>query len=153
MTRPDALRILVLAAVIGLVAQGLLLDNLLGVTAPILAVALLAIAAIVVVGAINVVGPSRLIAEQNVARVIDPSLVPPDGKSGLDVIYATRLGDDAIPALVTVLPALDPADRSELLRRLADRRDALRDREAMGWPSWNFGREAAKAALADLPSR
>ena len=42
MTRPDALWILVLAAVIGLVAQGLLLDNLLGVNAPILAAALLA---------------------------------------------------------------------------------------------------------------
>lgn len=41
MTRPVALRILALAGVIGLVAQGLLLDNLLGVNAVILAAGLL----------------------------------------------------------------------------------------------------------------
>ena len=41
MTRPVALRILVLAAAIGLAAQALLLDNLLGINAPILAGALL----------------------------------------------------------------------------------------------------------------
>ncbi len=69
----------------------------------------LAIAALVVLGGINVVGPSRLIAEENVARVLDPSLVPADGKSGLDVTCATRLGDDAIPALVRALPALERA--------------------------------------------
>ena len=113
----------------------------------------LAIAAIAILLAVNAVGPSRLIAEQNVARVVDPSLVPADGMTGLDVTYATRLGDDAIPALVTVLAALDPADRSELLRRLGDRREVLLDGEATGWPSWNLGREAAKAALATLPAR
>src|SRR5260221_13065584 len=41
MTRPVPLRILVLAATIGLAAQALLLDNLLGVNAPILAGCLL----------------------------------------------------------------------------------------------------------------
>ena len=113
----------------------------------------LAIAAVVVLGAINAVGPSRLIAEQNVARVLDPSLVPPDGRSGLDVTYAVRLGDDAIPALVAALSALDPADRSELEFRLRARRDALADDGANGWPSWNVGRELARRALATLTSR
>ena len=28
---------------------------------------------------VNVVGPQRYVAEQNVARLLDPSLVPPDG--------------------------------------------------------------------------
>src|SRR5205814_5079183 len=41
MTRRTALRIIVFAAVIGLAAQALLLDNLLGVNAPLLATALL----------------------------------------------------------------------------------------------------------------
>jgi hypothetical protein len=107
----------------------------------------LAMAAIVVLVGINVVGPSRVIAEQNVARVLDPSLVPPDGRSGLDVTYALRLGDDAIPALVRALPALPPLDRSALELRLVQRRAALLEAEATGWPSWNLGREAAREAL------
>jgi hypothetical protein len=113
----------------------------------------LAIAAIVVLGGINVVGPSRVIAEQNVARVLDPRLVPPDGMTGLDVTYAVRLGDDAVPALVAALPALDPADRAELTARLLVRRDGLAEADAMAWPSWNLGRELARGALTSLPAR
>jgi hypothetical protein len=111
----------------------------------------LAIAAVAVLVGMNLVGPSRLIAEQNVARVLDPSLVPSDGMTGLDVSYALRLGDDAIPALIAALPALAPDDRSELTLRLLMRRDALREAGATDWPSWNLGREAARAALAKLP--
>jgi hypothetical protein len=110
----------------------------------------LAMAAIAILVLVNVVGPSRLIAEQNVARVLNPALVPPDGRTGLDVTYATRLGDDAVPALVTALPALDSADRSALLAGLERRRAALAEPAATGWPSWNLGREAARAALASL---
>jgi hypothetical protein len=113
----------------------------------------LALAALVVLVGINVVGPSRLIAEQNVARVLDPSLVPPDGMSGLDVTYAVRLGDDAVPALVAALPALGEADRTELLRRLMIRRDRLAEPAATAWPAWSLGREAARASLATLPPR
>jgi hypothetical protein len=113
----------------------------------------LAMAAVVVLVGINVVGPSRLIAEQNVARVLDPSLVPADGKSGLDVAYALRLGDDAVPALVAALPALDRSDRAALLRRLQARRDALAASGETGWPSWNIGRELARRALANLPGQ
>jgi hypothetical protein len=107
----------------------------------------LAMAAIAVLVGINLVGPSRVIAEQNVARVLDPSLVPPDGRTGLDVPYALRLGDDAIPALVRALPALSPPDRSALELRLVQRRSALLEPETTGWPSWNLGREAARDAL------
>jgi hypothetical protein len=110
----------------------------------------LAMAAIVVLIGINVVGPSRLIAEQNVARVLDPSLVPADGRSGLDVHYAVRLGDDAVPALIRALPALDAADRSALERRLVARRTDLLDPETTGWPSWNLGRELARHALGSI---
>jgi hypothetical protein len=110
----------------------------------------LAIAAIAVLLGVNVVGPSRLIAEQNVARVLNPALVPPDGRSGLDVVYATRLGDDAIPALVAALPALSPGDRVALRIGLDRRAEALARPSATAWPSWNLGRESARAALATL---
>jgi hypothetical protein len=113
----------------------------------------LAISAVAVLVAINVVGPSRLIAEQNVARLLDPSLVPADGRSGLDLRYATVLGDDAVPPLVAALPALKSESRAELLSLLAERRQALADSSTQGWPSWNLGREQARQALATVPDR
>ena len=113
----------------------------------------LAISAVAILVAINLVGPSRLIAEQNVARLLDPTLVPADGKSGLDVRYARFLGDDAVPALVSALPALPQPQRGDLLRLLAVRKEALADESTTGWPSWNLGRELARQALAGLPDR
>jgi hypothetical protein len=107
----------------------------------------LAFAAIGLLLAINVVGPSRLIADENVARVLDPALVPPDGKTGLDVAYVRQLGDDAVPALVSALPAMSRTDETELRRYLLGRRAELSDARKGGWPSWNLGREAAKEAL------
>ena len=47
--------------------------------------------------ALNLVAPAAFVAEPNVARVIDPSLVPPDGHAGLDADYLAVLPDDAIP--------------------------------------------------------
>jgi hypothetical protein len=113
----------------------------------------LAISAVAILVAINVVGPARLIAEQNVARLLDPSLVPADGRTGLDVQYARLLGDDAVPALVTALPALAGADRADLQQLLDNRRRALADSATAGWPSWNLGRELARQALTSLPIR
>ena len=56
--------------------------------------------------ALNLLAPAAFVAERNVERVIDPSLVPPGGKTGLDVEYLRVLPDDAVPALVVALPAL-----------------------------------------------
>jgi hypothetical protein len=106
-----------------------------------------AFAAIGVLLAINVVGPSRLIADENVARVLNPALVPPDGKTGLDVAYVRQLGDDAVPALVRALPAVNGTDATELRAYLLRRRAELSGARTAGWPSWNLGREAAKEAL------
>ncbi|HET7472996.1 MAG TPA: hypothetical protein VFJ71_07715, partial [Candidatus Limnocylindrales bacterium] len=109
---------------------------------------------VVVLIGINVVGPSRVIAEENVARVLNPALVPADGKSGLDVGYAALLGDDAIPALVRALPAVVGPDRVDLERFLNQRRIALGSGgEAAGWPSWNLGRQLARDALAASSAR
>jgi len=113
----------------------------------------LAMSAVAVLIAVNAVGPARLIGEQNVARLLDPSLVPADGRSGLDIHYARWLGDDAVPALVAALPALEAAPRAELLRILDERKLELADRSSEGWPSWNLGREAARQALVNLPLR
>ncbi|HZC32056.1 MAG TPA: DUF4173 domain-containing protein [Candidatus Bathyarchaeia archaeon] len=113
----------------------------------------LAISAVAILVAVNVVGPARLIAEQNVARLLNPSLVPADGRTGLDVQYVRLLGDDAVPALVTALPALAGADRADLQQLLDARRTALADGSTAGWPSWNLGRELARQALTSLPIR
>jgi hypothetical protein len=113
----------------------------------------LAISAVAVLVAINLVGPARLIAEQNVARLLDPSLVPADGRSGLDLRYARLLGDDAVPALVAALPALHGEPRSDLLRLLDERKQSLADGSTAEWPSWNLGRELARQALVALPDR
>jgi hypothetical protein len=112
----------------------------------------LAMAAIVVLVAVNLVGPSRLIAGENVARLLDPARVPADGRTSLDVGYAQGLGDDAVPALVTALPALRGQDRVWLLETLARRKQALAQPDATGWPAWNLGRDRARETLAELPS-
>ena len=111
----------------------------------------LAISAVAILVAINLVGPARVIAEQNVARLLDPSLVPPDGRTGLDLRYARLLGDDAVPVLVNALPALAGEDRAGLLAALAARKADLADASTTGWPSWNLGRARAREALATLP--
>ena len=98
--------------------------------------------------AINLIGPVRFISEQNVARVIDPSLVPADGSSGFDELYATSLGDDAVPALVRALPAIGDGDGTYLADALGWRLRELRTDEGLdAWQAWNAGRAAARDAL------
>ena len=98
--------------------------------------------------ALTLIGPVRFITEQNVARALDPSLVPPNGSSGLDVSYAVSLGDDAIPELVRVLPALDEPSAQLLGDSLSFRLDELESDPGLNaWQAWNAGREAARDAL------
>lgn len=113
----------------------------------------LAMSAIAVLIAVNAVGPTRFVAEQNVARLLDPSLVPPDGFVGLDVGYAVFLPDDAIPALVRALPALDGDARTFVEDQLRLRGEELAAPELAGWPAWNLAREGARDALRSLPGR
>ena len=104
--------------------------------------------------ALNVIGPVRFITEQNVARVLDPTLVPARGQSGLDTEYVASLGDDAIPELVHVLPALHGSDGSWLRAQLAFRLEALMEEDGLNaWQAWNAGRSAARDALTDAESR
>ncbi len=112
------------------------------------------IAAVVVLIGVNLIGPQRHVAEQNVARLLDPSLVPADGRIGLDIYYAQTLeGFDAVPALVTALPALGAADRASLMTDLEYRWQQLQQPEALAWPAWNLARQRAREALEPLFDR
>ena len=100
---------------------------------------------------LNVLAPAAFVAERNIQRVIDPSLVPPDGEATLDADYLAVLPDDAIPVLVAALPALPPADADRLRASLLDRKAELAENPAYTSPfAWNLGRERAEAALATL---
>jgi len=103
---------------------------------------------------LNVLGPARFITEQNVARLLDPSLVPPNGQTGLDASYAVGLGDDAVPALIQALPALDEPAATFLSESLSARLVELRNEPALtAWQAWNAGREPARDALAAAEAR
>jgi Domain of unknown function (DUF4173) len=100
---------------------------------------------------LNLVAPAAFVASQNVARVIDPSLVPPGGHPGLDAEYLAVLPDDAIPVLVDALPSLPPLWADEVRPILRARHDELAsDPSSAGIVAWNLGRERARSALDTL---
>ena len=104
--------------------------------------------------AVNMIGPVRFISEQNVARVLNPTLVPPDGRSGLDELYAISLGDDAVPSLVRALGVIDDAGSTFLTHSLRMRLEELRrDQGLNAWQAWNAGRAAARDALEAADDR
>jgi hypothetical protein len=112
----------------------------------------LAIGAVAVTIVVSALGPQAFVMHENVARVLDPGLVPPDGKTGLDLDYGLTLGDDAIPDLVSALAVLPPEDRATLLALLGQRREELEaEAKAAGPLSWNLARNRAQDALANLP--
>jgi hypothetical protein len=114
----------------------------------------LAIGALGVAVAVNIVGPHALVAGQNVARAIDPSLVPQGGKSGLDAEYVLSLSDDAVPTLVAALPRIPEPDRSLIEDGLRQRAADLIADPALRSPSaWNLARAQAGDALDALPPR
>ena len=133
--------IVLLATLLVAMVAGLLLDRVrwIGHVA--------VIGALVIGIGLNVIGPVRFITEQNVARLADPALVPEHGTPGLDELYLTSLGDDAVPGLVRALALLD-ADRAEYLRMdLGFRLRELREPGLEAWQAWNLGRAVARDAL------
>lgn len=113
----------------------------------------LTMSAVAILVVVNLVGPGRFSADQNVARLLDPSLVPADGQTGLDLDYAWNLGFEAVPAVVRALPALPPDDRARALSLLRDARDQLARPDLTTWPALNLARAEARAALVGLPER
>ncbi len=112
----------------------------------------LAVLGVVALVGLNLVAPAAFVAERNIERVVDPTLVPPDGHSGLDAEYLAVLPDDAIPAMVDALPRLPTAEHGQVLTILRIRKVELAaDPAYRSAFSWNLGRERARAALATLP--
>lgn len=114
----------------------------------------LAMGAAAVTLAVSAIGPQAFVVNQNLARVLDPSLVAPGGHTGFDIDYGMTLGDDAVPALVAALDVVPAPDRATLLDLLLVRRMDLRLEVATDGPlSWNLARARAVEALAHLPDR
>jgi hypothetical protein len=114
----------------------------------------LAISAVVITLGVSGLGPQAFVTSQNVARILDPALVPPDGYPGFDATYLLSLDDDAVPILVGALDALGSSERAAVLTALIARREELAAASSnAGLVSWNLARERARESLATLPAR
>lgn len=112
----------------------------------------LAVIGVVSLVGLNLLAPAAFVAERNVARIIDPSLVPADGQASLDAGYLAVLPDDAIPTLVAALQRLPESEARLVEQLLLRRRAELRNDPSVHGPfAWNLGRERARAALETLP--
>jgi len=96
----------------------------------------------------NAVGPQAFVTQQNIARVLDPSLVSLGGESGLDVRYLSSLDADAARVLAASVTALPDDVRSQVDAALSQARANLDSDVQRGWPSWNYARQEALDALA-----
>ena len=98
----------------------------------------------------NLVGPVQFIAEQNVARAVDPSLVPSGGETGLDVYYLSSLGTDADIVMANALPRLPEPERADVAAALGDSAVSLAQQPfGDAWQGWNYSRETARALLVE----
>jgi hypothetical protein len=107
----------------------------------------LALAAVIVAFAVNMIGPSAFVARQNIARILDPSGLPADAARDLDADTLVTLGGGAIVELVDAFPRLPLSQRlyADILLRIAlSRRDEDRRPD---WQGFNFERERERAAL------
>ena len=145
------LRFVVLVAIGWLAAAVVVTSVLLATRRTKWSLHVLGIMVLATVAGMNVVGPQAFVADRNLERALDPSLVPAGGRTGLDTPYLSSLGDEAVPAVARAVDRLpDPADRAWLARFLDVRAAQLRENPTLlGWPAWNLARERARAALAD----
>jgi len=107
----------------------------------------LALAAVLVALGANATGPAAFIARANIARILDPSVLPADASRNFDADTLVAVGGGAVVELVDAYPRLPLSERSRvdlLLRRELSRRDEDRRPD---WQGWNFERERARAAL------
>ena len=102
---------------------------------------------LVVAVACNLVGPQGFVTQQNVDRAMNPALVAPGGQSGLDMGYLSSLDADAIRVLAGSINSLPDDLRPDAAAALSEARVTLESDAQLGWPSWNYGRQAALDAL------
>ena len=113
----------------------------------------LAASGVIITLLVSAIGPQSFVMDQNLARVVHPVLVPPDGHSGFDAEYGLSLGDDTIPALVAVVDNLPPLERQQAVESLRVRKRLLDADSTTRSPfAWNLARERAREALANLPA-
>lgn len=127
-----------LAVVLGILAWCVVTERMRYAIQPIV-IAVLAAGAFV-----NVAAPSEFIVRANVARSLDPTGLPYDAQTRLDVWTLASLGPGAVPVLVDLLPSLPEPEQRQL-------RDALsyqRWGHVTSWQSWNLDRERARHAHA-----
>ena len=105
------------------------------------------LAGLVVAVACNLIAPQAFVTQQNVNRAMDPALVAPGGQSGLDVGYLSSLDADAIRVLAGSINSLPDDLRPGAASALSEARVSLEVDAQRGWPSWNYGRQAALDAL------
>ncbi|MGZ8563358.1 MAG: DUF4153 domain-containing protein [Candidatus Limnocylindria bacterium] len=94
--------------------------------------------------AFNVIGPVRLVAEQNVARAVHPELVAPGGEGSLDLAYLASLGDDALPVLADNLCQLRGSGGDAHLVVKAWKERIASNEPGRAWQAWNLSRERAR---------
>ncbi len=92
------------------------------------------VAGVLLIAGLNASNPSDWIARQNLAHA--------QAGHGFDAVYAVRLGDDAVPALLAGWAVLSPEDRLALQSGWAVQMPATTD-----WRSWNWSRAQARGQL------
>ena len=98
--------------------------------------------------AFNVIGPVRLVAEQNVDRMRVSAELAPDAYEGLDLEYLARLGGDAVPAVLGFLDNRPlPPSIHERMRDTLAAASGLDDPGNTTWQAWNLSRENARELL------
>ncbi|CAN5718227.1 DUF4173 domain-containing protein [soil metagenome] len=106
--------------------------------------------ALVIALSVNAIGPQAFVAERNLERAIDPSLVASGGFSGIDARYLGTLDADVVPAMLAALPRLDGKDAAKLQLALRNQAANVRaEARQSGWPSWNLARHRALEALVE----
>jgi hypothetical protein len=102
-----------------------------------------AIAGVAVALVVNLVGPRAFVASQIAARALQPST---ETRPPADIFYLASLGDEAVPAMLDVLPRLPELERFSLGTLLRARLTWM-EREPASWQEWNLARERAREAL------
>ncbi len=95
--------------------------------------------------AFNLIGPLKLIAEENIGRVIHPERIAPGGQLELDTYYLASLGDDALAVVADNLCDLPHTFRPTAARVVRIWTDAIaQDESGKAWQAWNLSRERAR---------
>ncbi len=102
----------------------------------------LGIALCLLLAALN---PAALVVRSNVA-------LARGGQVPLDSDYLLNLGEDAVPALVNALPALDPGTQCLLVPSLLERWAAASD-DSTDWREWTWSVRRARASLQNAAPR